>query len=147
MTFTDGQQITQSWNAAVSSSGATVTARSESYNGPLAPGATATFGFVGTRSGTTAGPGGDLHRNVRFGAAATRSRGGGGAFRPVGQSLKISRSSTAMRLCLMTDVTPPICNQRVSVRTTGPSLIGRVTANSSSSVTRLKATFPSSLIV
>ncbi|GIE95275.1 CotH kinase family protein [Paractinoplanes rishiriensis] len=56
LTFANGQQVTQSWNAAVSTSGPTVTARSESYNGSLAPGASATFGFVGTQTGTNATP-------------------------------------------------------------------------------------------
>ncbi|WP_188194241.1 cellulase family glycosylhydrolase [Nonomuraea sp. SYSU D8015] len=60
VTFTlpSGHSITGSWNAALSVSGQTVTARSLSYNGALAPGASATFGFQAARpSGNTSAPG------------------------------------------------------------------------------------------
>lgn len=46
LTFANGQQISQFWNATLTQSGATVTARNADYNGNLAPGASATFGFI-----------------------------------------------------------------------------------------------------
>ncbi|MBE3015109.1 cellulose binding domain-containing protein, partial [Microbispora sp. NEAU-D428] len=54
--FSGGQQITNSWNATVSQSGSSVTARNVSYNGSLAPGATTSFGFQGTYSGSNPNP-------------------------------------------------------------------------------------------
>ncbi|MBN6054282.1 endo-1,4-beta-xylanase [Nonomuraea sp. RK-328] len=54
-----GHAVTGSWNATLTTSGQTVTARSLAYNGTLAPGASATFGFQASRpSGDTATPGG-----------------------------------------------------------------------------------------
>jgi hypothetical protein len=53
-TYANGQQVTQSWNATVTTSGSTVTARNVSYNGALGAGAGATFGFLG--SGTAGVP-------------------------------------------------------------------------------------------
>ncbi|HEX6519814.1 MAG TPA: cellulose binding domain-containing protein [Streptosporangiaceae bacterium] len=47
-TFADGQQITQSWNTALTQNGAIVTAQNASYNGRLAAGAATTFGFTAT---------------------------------------------------------------------------------------------------
>jgi lysophospholipase L1-like esterase len=55
-TFDNGQQITQSWSATVTSVGATVTARNLSYNGNLAPGGSSTFGFLASWNGTNAVP-------------------------------------------------------------------------------------------
>ncbi|GAA0572876.1 ricin-type beta-trefoil lectin domain protein [Paractinoplanes ferrugineus] len=52
-TLADGQQVSQSWNADVKQSGSTVTATNVSYNGTLAPGASATFGFLGSRTGNS----------------------------------------------------------------------------------------------
>jgi cellulase/cellobiase CelA1 len=54
--FPSGQQITNAWNATVSQSGSSVTARNASYNGTLAPGASTSFGFQGTHSGTNQSP-------------------------------------------------------------------------------------------
>jgi hypothetical protein len=51
-----GQQVTSSWNATVSQSGSSVTARNVSWNGTLAPGGTASFGYQGTLSGTYSSP-------------------------------------------------------------------------------------------
>ncbi|NYF57246.1 GH12 family glycosyl hydrolase domain-containing protein [Micromonospora purpureochromogenes] len=51
-----GQQITSSWNATVSQSGSAVTARNVSWNGTLAPGGTASFGYQGTLSGAYSSP-------------------------------------------------------------------------------------------
>lgn len=43
-----GQSITQAWNATLTTSGSAVTAKGLSWNGSLAPGGTATFGFIGS---------------------------------------------------------------------------------------------------
>ncbi|MEU4776940.1 cellulose binding domain-containing protein [Micromonospora sp. NPDC023633] len=51
-----GQQVTSAWNATVSQSGSAVTARNISWNGSLAPGGTASFGYQGTLSGTYSSP-------------------------------------------------------------------------------------------
>ncbi|MET7465589.1 endo-1,4-beta-xylanase [Nonomuraea sp. NPDC005501] len=61
VTFTlpAGHALTGSWNATLTVTGQTVTARSLAYNATLAPGATATFGFQASRpSGDTATPSG-----------------------------------------------------------------------------------------
>ncbi|MDQ3788559.1 MAG: cellulose-binding domain-containing protein [Actinomycetota bacterium] len=55
-TFGGGQRITQSWNATVTQSGATVTARDAGWNGVLAPGASTAFGFLASWSGTNQPP-------------------------------------------------------------------------------------------
>jgi hypothetical protein len=54
--YAGNQHITSAWNATVSQAGAAVTARNVSYNGSIAPGGTASFGFQGTYSGTNASP-------------------------------------------------------------------------------------------
>ncbi|MFI9639369.1 cellulose binding domain-containing protein [Micromonospora sp. NPDC051925] len=51
-----GQQVTNAWNATVTQSGAAVTARNVAFNGTLAPGGTATFGYQGTLNGTYSTP-------------------------------------------------------------------------------------------
>ena len=53
--FADGQTVSQAWNATVTQSGATVTVRNADWNGRLAAGGTATFGFLAS-SGTTNTP-------------------------------------------------------------------------------------------
>lgn len=55
-TLATGQQLSQVWNAEVSQSGSTVTARNVSWNGRLAPGGTASFGFIGSWSGSNPVP-------------------------------------------------------------------------------------------
>ncbi|MGI5522544.1 cellulase family glycosylhydrolase [Micromonospora sp. CA-259024] len=55
-TFANGQSVTQSWNVTLTSSGNTVTARNADYNGRLAAGASASFGFLGGWTGTNAKP-------------------------------------------------------------------------------------------
>ncbi|MBG6103146.1 mannan endo-1,4-beta-mannosidase [Micromonospora vinacea] len=55
-TFANGQRVTQSWNVALSSSGTTVSARNTDYNGRLAAGASASFGFLGSWTGTNSLP-------------------------------------------------------------------------------------------
>jgi len=56
-TFANGQTVTQTWNATVTSSGSTVTARNVSYNGSLGAGASTNFGFLGSWNGTNSAPG------------------------------------------------------------------------------------------
>jgi hypothetical protein len=55
-TFGGNQRITGFWNAAVTQSGASVTARNMSYNGTISPGGSTTFGFQGTYTGSNAIP-------------------------------------------------------------------------------------------
>ncbi|TYB55086.1 cellulose-binding protein [Nonomuraea sp. PA05] len=55
-TFANGQQITQLWGGTLSASGASVTVRNASWNGALAPGASATFGFLGSWNGANSAP-------------------------------------------------------------------------------------------
>jgi lysophospholipase L1-like esterase len=54
--FANGQKVTQAWNATVTQSAAAVTARDAGWNGPLAPGATATFGFLASHTGSNTAP-------------------------------------------------------------------------------------------
>jgi lysophospholipase L1-like esterase len=54
--FGNGQAITQNWSSTMTASGAQVTARNASYNGALAAGASADFGFLATWNGTNAVP-------------------------------------------------------------------------------------------
>ncbi|MFG3697677.1 cellulose binding domain-containing protein [Micromonospora sp. NPDC047620] len=42
-----GQQVTNAWNATVTQSGSAVSARNVSFNGSIAPGGTANFGYQG----------------------------------------------------------------------------------------------------
>ncbi|GAA1415946.1 glycoside hydrolase family 3 N-terminal domain-containing protein [Catellatospora coxensis] len=55
-TFTGGQQVTSAWNATVTQSGATVTARDAGWNAAIAPSATAQFGLQGTHPGSNPTP-------------------------------------------------------------------------------------------
>jgi endoglucanase len=55
-TFTDGQTITNAWNADVSTSGSSVTARNVGYNGTLSQGASTEFGFVGSKGNSNSVP-------------------------------------------------------------------------------------------
>jgi mannan endo-1,4-beta-mannosidase len=55
-TFANGQTVSQAWNASMTSSGSTVTARNVGYNGSLGAGASATFGFLGSWNGTNGRP-------------------------------------------------------------------------------------------
>ncbi|WP_229075592.1 glycoside hydrolase family 6 protein [Actinoplanes sp. DH11] len=54
-TLAGGQSVSQAWNGVLSTSGSTVTVRNVSWNGGLAPGATAQFGFLA--SGAASAPG------------------------------------------------------------------------------------------
>ncbi|MFI1195558.1 cellulase family glycosylhydrolase [Micromonospora sp. NPDC020750] len=55
-TYANGQTVTQSWNATVTSSGSAVTARNVAYNGRLGAGASTSFGFIGSSGGTNTVP-------------------------------------------------------------------------------------------
>jgi cellulose 1,4-beta-cellobiosidase len=55
-TWSGNQQIMSIWNAASQPSGQTETATSLSYNGALAPGASTSFGFQASYSGTNTAP-------------------------------------------------------------------------------------------
>ncbi|MDW5323987.1 CotH kinase family protein [Plantactinospora sp. KLBMP9567] len=55
-TYANGQTVNQSWEATVSTSGATVTATNAAHNGALGTGASTTFGFLGTWNGTNSLP-------------------------------------------------------------------------------------------
>jgi lysophospholipase L1-like esterase len=52
LNFPGSQQVTQSWSATYTQSGATATFHNETWNGTLAPGASATFGFLANGSWT-----------------------------------------------------------------------------------------------
>ncbi len=54
--FTDGQRITQAWNAEHTQSGAAVTAKNVGWNGNVAAGSSVSFGFTGNWSGANAKP-------------------------------------------------------------------------------------------
>ncbi|MEV6304335.1 CotH kinase family protein [Actinoplanes sp. NPDC051861] len=56
LAFPNGQRVSQGWNAVLTSSGSTVTARNETYNGTLAAAASTTFGLLGSWSGTNNAP-------------------------------------------------------------------------------------------
>jgi cellulose 1,4-beta-cellobiosidase len=54
--FPGDQKVTNGWSAKFTQSGSAVTAANESYNGQLGSGASVSFGFNGTFSGTNAAP-------------------------------------------------------------------------------------------
>ncbi|WP_405139518.1 cellulose binding domain-containing protein [Sphaerisporangium sp. NBC_01403] len=55
-TFANGQTVTQLWNGALTQSGSAVTVKNLSYNGSLGAGASTTFGFNGSWTGTNTAP-------------------------------------------------------------------------------------------
>ncbi|SDR21825.1 CotH kinase family protein [Thermostaphylospora chromogena] len=55
-TFTDGETVTQAWNATVTSQGTSITARNASHNGSVAAGSSTTFGFLGSSPGIPGTP-------------------------------------------------------------------------------------------
>jgi glucose/arabinose dehydrogenase len=57
-TFTGNQQITNAWNATVTQTGTSVTARDAGHNGSIPANGSQTFGFQGTYTGTNPAPGG-----------------------------------------------------------------------------------------
>ncbi|BBH70932.1 xyloglucanase [Actinoplanes sp. OR16] len=52
-TYTGGQTVTQSWGGTATQSGTAVTVVNAGYNGVLSSGASTTFGFLGSTTGTT----------------------------------------------------------------------------------------------
>ncbi|WP_326784597.1 cellulose binding domain-containing protein [Streptomyces sp. NBC_00151] len=54
--FSDGQKITQLWNADYTQSGAAVTAKNVGWNANVAPGSTVAFGFTGSWTGANTKP-------------------------------------------------------------------------------------------
>lgn len=54
--FGNGQTVQSSWNATLTSTGSSVTARNVSHNGKLAAGQSATFGFIGSWNGSNTAP-------------------------------------------------------------------------------------------
>lgn len=55
-TWPNGQRFTNTWNATVTTSGETVTARNAAYNGKLAAGAETSWGFTASRGATNSKP-------------------------------------------------------------------------------------------
>ncbi|MDY7090880.1 MAG: cellulose binding domain-containing protein [Actinomycetota bacterium] len=55
-TFANGQTITQLWGGRLTSTGASPTVANESWNGNLGAGASTTFGFLGSATGTNTAP-------------------------------------------------------------------------------------------
>lgn len=51
--YTGGQAVTQSWGGTATQSGTAVTVVNAGYNGALSSGASTTFGFLGSTTGTT----------------------------------------------------------------------------------------------
>ncbi|HLL67434.1 MAG TPA: cellulase family glycosylhydrolase [Micromonosporaceae bacterium] len=51
-TYANGQTVSSSWSAALTTSGSTVTARNVAYNGSIAAGASTSFGFIGAWNGS-----------------------------------------------------------------------------------------------
>ncbi|WP_031105942.1 cellulose binding domain-containing protein [Streptomyces sp. NRRL S-146] len=56
-TFTDGQKLTQAWNAEAAQSGSTVTAKNVAWNASVAAWSSVSFGFTASRSDANAKPG------------------------------------------------------------------------------------------
>lgn len=54
--FRDGQVVSQAWNTSIAQTGTRVTALNTSWNGSLATGASANFGFFASHSGTNRQP-------------------------------------------------------------------------------------------
>ncbi|GAA3452527.1 cellulose binding domain-containing protein [Dactylosporangium matsuzakiense] len=54
--YSSGQTVTQAWNATVTQSGSTVTAKNAGYNGSIATNGTASFGFNGSATGSNPVP-------------------------------------------------------------------------------------------
>ena len=55
-TFPSGQNVTQVWNATITSSGAQVTATNVSYNAAIATNGSVSFGFLGSWAGANTNP-------------------------------------------------------------------------------------------
>ena len=69
--YSAGQQVTQAWNATVTQSGASVTARNTGYNGAIATNGTVSFGFNGSWTGGNPVPTGFAVNGVACTGATT----------------------------------------------------------------------------
>ncbi|MEU2339027.1 glycoside hydrolase family 6 protein [Streptomyces sp. NPDC006654] len=80
--YAGNQSVSSYWSAKISQSGTAVTASNETYNGTLATGASVSFGFNGTYSGTNAVPTAftldGVTCNVDDGTGSGGGGGGGG---------------------------------------------------------------------
>ncbi|MGI5459417.1 glycoside hydrolase family 6 protein [Streptomyces sp. CA-249302] len=80
--YAGNQKVTNYWNTKLTQSGTAVTANNETYNGTLATGGSASFGFQGTYSGTNAIPTtftlDGVTCNVDDGSSGGGGGGGGG---------------------------------------------------------------------
>ncbi|WP_436533623.1 cellulose-binding domain-containing protein [Actinoplanes sp. HUAS TT8] len=72
-TFPGNQKVTSAWNAVVTQSGTSATAANVGWNGALATGASASFGFQGTYSGTNTAPTAFTFNGVSCGGGTTPS--------------------------------------------------------------------------
>jgi len=54
--YANGQAVNNAWGATVTSSGSSITAKNVSYNGSVASGASTTFGFLGSWTGSNSVP-------------------------------------------------------------------------------------------
>ena len=79
--FPSGTVVTSAWDARVTNSGTHWTARDAGWNGTLAPGQTASFGFNGSYSGTNA-----LPTTFTLDGVTCNVDGGGGPTDPGGPS-------------------------------------------------------------
>jgi hypothetical protein len=71
--FGAGQTVTQAWNTTLTQSGAAVTAKNVSYNGAVATGGTASFGFNGSWTGSNPVPAGFTLNGVACTGGVTTS--------------------------------------------------------------------------
>jgi hypothetical protein len=69
--YAGNQKVTNAWNATVTQSGGTVTATNVAWNGSVASGGSASFGFQGTYSGANATPAAFTLNGVACGPDAT----------------------------------------------------------------------------
>ena len=70
-----GQQVTQAWNTVLTQSGAAVTAKNVSYNGAVATGGTAAFGFNGSWTASNPAPAGFAVNGVTCTGGTTPTTG------------------------------------------------------------------------
>jgi hypothetical protein len=119
--FTAGQVITAGWNATLAQSGSAVTAKNVGYNGNVGSGASTSFGFQGTNSGTTNPiPGSFALNGVTCGGS-----GGGGSTttttRDGGSTTTTSRTTSTTTSRTTSTTTSTSTTTRTSTTTTGGS--------------------------
>lgn len=91
--FNQSPDITNSWNADVSTSGNTVTATNGSWNGTLSTGQSAGFGFQGTHNGDFVVP--DCSTDDEPGSSSSSANVSSSASSPASSSLPSSSSSSS----------------------------------------------------